>query len=518
MARHPARRRFAWLGVGALAALVVASSAPTWAAPAGPPKLDIDLQNVTVAPNSGGQSQYVVVSSDSADDAQFTGVSVAIDTSGLAGIATATPEFPDHCQTVGTVTTCTVHDQVVTTGGVGLFPLNVRALPDARIGQKGTLKLTVSATGTPAASHVSTVAIGEGVDLTNIGEDTTITTRPGGTVRHLPSVRNSGTTAVREAALWIGHDYAAVFAKRYANCRYTEHRGAFCVFPGELAPGREYTLSEPLAFDVRPDTFAPSAIGIEYDWMASADVEDSMAWWLAAKPAPGDGGQLRLVPVVKVQASAAQTDVNPGDNWGHVYVDVEGDHNTDFAAVGATLHGEAGSTVVAKLGATNRGPATVDRSRAGDAAVFAVITVPAGTTAVAAPRSCVPLAGDEPDWRHPGAPGASAYQCVTDPLVTVSETVTWEFSLRIDSRREGATGTVELLGPPAREPDLDPSNDTAKIVVNPTAGAAGGVGSGPSLPVTGADTAPYAGAGIALVALGGVGYLVARRRRTRFDA
>ena len=43
-------------------------------------------------------------------------------------------------------------------------------------------------------------------------------------------------------------------------------------------------------------------------------------------------------------------------------------------------------------------------------------------------------------------------------------------------------------------------------------------GEGGGLPVTGADTGAVAGIGGALLLIGGVGYLVGRRRRSRFVA
>ncbi|MDZ5442388.1 LPXTG cell wall anchor domain-containing protein [Micromonospora sp. 4G57] len=52
---------------------------------------------------------------------------------------------------------------------------------------------------------------------------------------------------------------------------------------------------------------------------------------------------------------------------------------------------------------------------------------------------------------------------------------------------------------------------------SPAAPGAGG-GDGGGLPVTGSDNVAVAGAGVALLLLGGVGYLAARRRRTRFVA
>jgi LPXTG-motif cell wall-anchored protein len=86
----------------------------------------------------------------------------------------------------------------------------------------------------------------------------------------------------------------------------------------------------------------------------------------------------------------------------------------------------------------------------------------------------------------------------------------------------GALGFVgvELVTPPASEPTVTPTpTATPTTTVSPTPappGAPGGDGGG--LPVTGADTATVAGVGTVLLLLGSAGYLIARRRRTRFVA
>lgn len=86
---------------------------------------------------------------------------------------------------------------------------------------------------------------------------------------------------------------------------------------------------------------------------------------------------------------------------------------------------------------------------------------------------------------------------------------------------------VELLTPSgeptaAPTPSVTPTptvTPSATTTVAPAPGAEGGDGGeGGGLPVTGADTATVAGVGGMLLLLGGAGYLIARRRRTRFVA
>jgi LPXTG-motif cell wall-anchored protein len=156
--------------------------------------------------------------------------------------------------------------------------------------------------------------------------------------------------------------------------------------------------------------------------------------------------------------------------------------------------------------------------------------VPPGTTAVSVPRRCHVFDGENlPGSSEPGKP---RYVCVVDNVVPVGATQSWEFELRLD--REGESkGSVRANEPMTwtngNEPDLKPANDQADVVVNavksgagnPPAGGAGGGGAGGAaagLPVTGSNAVLLAGGGALLVALGGVGYLVARRRRTRFVA
>ncbi|WP_018218055.1 ALF repeat-containing protein [Salinispora vitiensis] len=76
-----------------------------------------------------------------------------------------------------------------------------------------------------------------------------------------------------------------------------------------------------------------------------------------------------------------------------------------------------------------------------------------------------------------------------------------------------ATPTPSATTTPAPTPSAT-TTDAPTPTPSASQGAPGGEGGG--LPVTGANTATVAGIGGALLLLGGVGYLIGRRRRTRF--
>jgi LPXTG-motif cell wall-anchored protein len=81
----------------------------------------------------------------------------------------------------------------------------------------------------------------------------------------------------------------------------------------------------------------------------------------------------------------------------------------------------------------------------------------------------------------------------------------------------GVGGSLVLAAVPAPESggscgNSSPSPSPTVTTPGPAAGGAGG-----GLPVTGANATLAGGAGIVLIALGGIAYLVGRRRRTRFS-
>ncbi|MFE9956138.1 LPXTG cell wall anchor domain-containing protein [Micromonospora sp. NPDC005299] len=218
-----------------------------------------------------------------------------------------------------------------------------------------------------------------------------------------------------------------------------------------------------------------------------------------------------------------QTDVDPTNNETMIQLAVKGNQKADVAANGATLNAEVGATVPVTVGFTNNGPAAINAGGEDGIYTLALVTLPKGTTAVKAPEQCADAEGEF--GQDSGKAGAAVYACFVPGVVGSGKTVEFPFSLRVDQPGTLA-GEVQLFhgGPDETgRKDLNPANDTAKIVVK-AAGGGGqggggqGGGDGGTLPITGSSTALIAGVGALLLAAGAAGYVVSRRRRTRFVA
>ena len=180
----------------------------------------------------------------------------------------------------------------------------------------------------------------------------------------------------------------------------------------------------------------------------------------------------------------------------------------DFVALGARISGAVGDQAQVKLGFRNEGPDALERS--GLTPVTLVdVAVPRGTTAVVVPPECGPRDGVS-------ATGP-IYRCTPVPAVWPGQTVTFAFTLRIDSL-DVARGSVTInvkCDCPGATTDVNAANDTAPIEVNAIAGGGGG---GSGLPLTGPTVGLIAGAGGLLLVAGGAGMVIAWRRRSRFVA
>jgi hypothetical protein len=155
-----------------------------------------------------------------------------------------------------------------------------------------------------------------------------------------------------------------------------------------------------------------------------------------------------------------------------------------------------------RVGVHDNGPAFLDSTHIGKGARSYEVTLPPGTEPVLVPGNCQAIAG---------RPAPAAYRCDTDQLfIPAHEESTVIFRVRITRVIAGASGSVTIVDQPA---DLDPGNDTAQVLLNPT---------GNGLPITGAQTAVIAAVGALLLVAGATLYLLARvlarvtsaRRRT----
>ncbi|MDI6097721.1 hypothetical protein QLQ12_03785 [Actinoplanes sp. NEAU-A12] len=411
---------------------------------------------------------------------------------------------------------------------------DLKATGNAVAGSTGKVTATLAAKDVAPVSTSATVEVAESVDLA-AGESIEISAKPGSAFDARSTVTNKSTKVVTGAGVFGYTDYAFEVAERFSNCEY---RGKVvgCLFTEDLEAGVTYGVDLP--FRLRKDTAAPGRSAVQFQWMTAADYAKAADRLAAGSRKAAEGAKLRLVPVSAAKARVAQTDSKPDDNWQEFSVRATGAQGVDLAAVGAKASGAAGSTVTVRVGVRNNGPAALDSGQDRGQESIAIVTVPTGTTVTTIPMGCYLARGNVVKTD----PQAEQYVCYGGTVRPVGETVSWEFGLRIDKVVADAKGRIESN--PACEcsrfdQDIDKSNDKAEIVINPsgaepgtggnggnggsgdadgnggTGGESGGEGGG--LPITGPQGTAIAGVGVLLVAAGAAGFVIARKRRTRFE-
>ncbi|GAA4566245.1 hypothetical protein GCM10023176_16010 [Micromonospora coerulea] len=528
MFTHSTRR---WLaGLGVAGAFVAASATPA-AAEEPAVALGLYFNDTTIAVGSEGKTESPIVYAS--EPVVVNNLTVRYDYSGLAGKAQLTPEIEGDCTTPAeNVLVCQEHFEVGIDdwGMAGLLVVNIAPTDGAKDGDSGDLKVTVSADGVKSASHTAKVKIGEGVDLAG-GPEVTRSAAPGGTFSAPLVLNNAGETSAKGAVVIFDQDYGIRTSKHYSNCTYANDWLRTCRFTDTtVAAGETFAASVP--YSLAKDTYAPGAQYGYHNWMTVDEFDDFTAYLDSRGISIGEPGTDEALVLTKqpaAQAQSFQADPNPENNWSGMQVKVTGKNGVDLSAIGDELTGKAGDVVTATVGVRNNGPASLDFGRVGSPVTKIDVTVPTGTTAVQVPDNCLPLKGDDSDWEEPGKPGAKAYRCLPDLFIGVGEEQTVEIGLRIDKVVPNATGTVTINAKCQCEgfqDDTNPANDTAKLVVNAAPGGGtggdggigGGAGDGGTLPITGSSTALIAGLGALLLAAGAGGYVVARRRKTRFVA
>jgi len=504
------------LGGCMLVGVAVAAAALATPAHAAAPAIDVALPDVTVA--AGGSTSIAPILFSDQETVVTDGAVVFQLSDGLAGVVLSTPDDFSGCTSDGPAKlTCTEFGEISIgpSGIIGNFVAGIAAT-EAALGESGTVKVTFSADGVASIARTVEVNVVEGVDLA-AGELKEISVKPGKSFEASVQVHNTTDKVVHGTAVIFATDYPFLPTKQFANCFYAQGQVNACTFDQDLEPGATYQIDVP--YQLRPDTYAPSAVAGEFQWLTAGDYTDLIKFiddlGYEGPGTAGNGGtlELRQLPAVSSLARQKQTDTNPEDNWQLLIVNASGKQGTDFAAIGATVSAAAGATVKVPVGVRNNGPATLDRSRGGSSAVTAIITIPVGTKVVTVPDGCVKAEDDGMKTK----PGALQYACFSDPLFPAKTQLTWEFGLKITRVVANAEGAVEVN--PACEcdsfsQDINKSNDVAKIVVNPTDTG----GEGGSMPVTGPQAGLIGAAGALLVAVGIAGFIATRRRRTRFEA
>ncbi|WP_144126374.1 LPXTG cell wall anchor domain-containing protein [Catellatospora sichuanensis] len=441
------------------------------------------------------------------------GGKVTLDFSKLDGIAT--PSFPAKdipCAVTGLTGVCNLPD-----GGVGvLIPVLLVPGPGATEGVKAEITVTAHAGGVQTSTDTGEVTVRSGVDLVVLDQGSTQHPKIGDEVAVPVKLTNVGDKAAPSLEFFFRFTHG-IEPARYTNCLYApwEERGGthvLCTIAQSVAPGTSYLVPGGFKATVKADTSMTErgdmivAVGAEI----SAEVRARLDFEKATS-----GHELTLVAEAAPKSRALVTEIDGQDNWTDMSWRVE--TVLDLAAKGAALTGAVGDVVTANLGVTNNGPASDSDEGSGDGAVVYGVTVPGWAKAVQVPARCVALAKAADGTIDPlgwGQAGHRHYRCQPDDLfVGVGETVTVPFRFEIVAE-SGTDGAVDLTSIDMGEPHTDPNNanNIAKITLG-GGDTDGNGGTGGGLPVTGVQTGVIAGVGGALVLLGGVVFLTARRRR-----
>ncbi|MGY0006568.1 LPXTG cell wall anchor domain-containing protein [Micromonospora sp. I033] len=521
-----------WLtGLGVAGAFVAASATPASAAEA---SFEIVTHDLLVAPGHSNYGWFFAHPTDHESEPKFGPTTVDIDLSQVADFATVESAWDWTCEVSPTKLHC---ETDLADGDEPWFDYMVTGKDGAKPGQQGDLAISITSGGKTVTATAG-ITIAEGVDLVS---DATVEASgaPGSHARVPGVVRNAGETAVDGTVLVVQADWLAAYDGNFSNCKaHEEGVFAFCAIDTKLEPGKSYKLSENLPIKLRPETRTGAKFPVYLDWWTTDDFNQAFEDW-QDEVTPGDGVELRLVEQTVNAARVPQTDLDTQNNMTIATVRVTGDNPADLATKGATASGKKGDVVTVRPSFTNLGPAVLEYIGQGTPGIQLEdlpvrISIPADTTVIEAPFDCVPFVPTEewdPWFAGWGEPGAKEYACQVTESPKGMENP-YEFQLRIDKVVPNASGKIvtTLAGDP------NSKNDTAAIVINPAGGGNPGTpgdggqggggdgdggqggGDGGTLPITGSSTGLMAAVGALLLAAGAAGYVVSRRRKTRFVA
>jgi LPXTG-motif cell wall-anchored protein len=437
-------------------------------------------------------------------------VTLKLDISGAAADV-VTAQFADPkpagCSVAGAVFTCAKAGNRASEVQ-GDFTLVFKAASGAKVGDRASVKLTLSAPGVDTKTLSQDLTISQpGPDL--FARDFTRTTNPGGTIAFKPAFFNHGDKRAETVVLSLYAEPFAQYTDKFSNCRYapdaTSHPDAVCFFKNlNVEPGEIITASTDLSAKVSADIPGRTFVSYSAD-VYSNDTTISGPWdqWPA-----GNGAALGWE---RTQTGKDTTsDVDYVDNQGSVRITTSA-NPSDVVANGATTTGKVGDTVTVKLGLTNKGPGFIngisdsETSNPEDPynAAF-VAKFPAGVeiTKIENPdgdgKSCRGIVNGTVD-EDVNKPGRLEYRCMAWHLA-VNETHTVTFTVKI-------TGSVSTAGSiVARGGSSDPNtaNNTAKIEFTGQDG----------LPITGMNVGLVAAVGAGLLAAGLALLFLTRRRRS----
>jgi hypothetical protein len=464
---------------GLLAAAVAATAAPAHAdTPIG--NIDVYPQDLTIGASGPGADLPIGFSINPATGPTetFTNVTLSIDTSALAGVATAT-SADSRCSASGTEINCAL-GTVTTSDFISSFTtvdIHVKAASGAVAGQSGQLTMTGSADGIPPAPafQPSTITLADGPDLVTPTTSQAFTGVTRGSTITMPHITldNVGSQSAEGVTMVFMAPYEFPITHLARNCEYASYPTtgigwtvASCYFDNVIQPGATYTLKRPQQSTVRADSI--------FGFRSFISLQAFPGYQPPSAAAPGltfvrgTEQQLRLDKTsdggtsTTTSTQVTQANLNQGDGVFTQKYQVDDGVSSDLAAIGDSVTAAAGSTVPVTIGVKENGPGSLDFGPTGISAAEITFTPPPGTTVTSIPDGCS-LNGD-----------GVTYLCNSNLLLVVGASQTFTFQLQVSAGGTTGAGSVNVIhsseGPPPTGPDVYDTtwdNNNAPVTIDP---------------------------------------------------
>ena len=484
--------------LGLVAAPGVASADPAASA-----DLNLIVGGSKVVKNAAIKQFRIQLSNQGPDVSQ--GIRVTIDASKIKQdvLAFGLPEGPACDKDGPTKVTCSL-DDLADGAHHNDFPALFATTPKKQ-GNAGSFTVTVtSATADPDTSNNKTTvdvqAAPAGYDLAAVAYDVyadpvaKTPIAPGGTGELDWALYNEGSRAVKGIKFEIALPSWTTFAERRSGCTYNDYNShAVCTRPNRtVRPGDVLQLAKPMKVKVSPMAPGPMALGgghvVGYGLADSSDES-------GARTSVADDTVVREADAKDQE----RRDADPGDNRAGFSV-FAASNSIDLAITSTPVQGGVGDVVEVTFNVANNGPAT------GGARLR--VKAPSGTLALKPAPGAYPICLDGAgNWEFVEA---AELKCTFEREFQPGRRFDFKLKFRIASAPVGSNGTIEVSNElPSSE--SKPADNAAAITITALGGGDGGSGGG--LPVTGVQAGLIGGVGLAVVAAGGVMFLVARRRR-----
>ena len=453
---------------------LAATGLPAAHAAAQPPSLWSAFASPVLAPGTPGKTFQHQIGGSAATPTTFTGVTVTYDVSGLAGVATLTPQS-GKCSTSGTRITCHVgsFSAVQIGGGPSTAPysgaeyLPVKLTPTAAAvaGATGTVAATVSANSVAASSSTITVSLADGPDLqfnTPTPSFQAVPVGAGSAYYRAVKFTNVGNRAALGVTVEIEADgYGLDVPEVHDNCQYSASSTAYCYIPDRVAPGATETLSPTIEVLTTTDlmweglriTVVPGYAALPIHTVGTGKP-------FVLKDASGAAQN-------PVTGQTTQTNLDYFDSVAYLDLRVDG-AAADIAATADIYWSDPGQYQLA-LVPFNNGPGYIQLGRSGDLTVTGDVLFPAGVTVTNVPNNWQQVANS--------TPGVTEYQFNAGNHIPTGSGI-YGGSVPIVVPQPGFAGgdgtfTVGINNQPATafanagigNVDTDPSNDTTTFAI-----------------------------------------------------